>query len=555
MRTGVLALVLLGLLPATSRGAALDDPAERLSEPVDVFAGPIGRASCGLGSSPETGIQGQVPAADRASGRSAEGYSCNLERVGQWQGPGATYVNPSYGRCAYMGTKSQSRMGVQVVDVADPARPVRTAQLQSPGMLGTWETLRVDEERGLLVGAFAGGPGGSGLGALDVYDIAGDCAKPKLLNSIADGLSAPQATSSAHEGGFSPDGRTYWLAAGYDGQLTAVDLADPARPRTLGVFRTSAGNHGFGFSADGRRMYVALQSTDPVRPNGLQVLDVSEVRDREPGAQVREVGRVTWPVSDGANGQMAAPVTYDGRPYVVFVDESSQGSARIIDVLDEERPRVVSKLRLEIQMPDKEALRNQDDGADGLFNYDAHYCTPDRRVDPTALACGMFQSGVRVFDIRDPRKPREIAYFNPPAQVGKGAAELPGSEHAGDPTADRRTDFCTSPPRFVRAELWVTCQDNGFQVLRFTNGAYPIAEAAPAAAPRTCVSRRVLTVRVPRRLRGARATFAGQTLAVRSGRVRIDLRGRPRGTYRLTITGRTPSGRPSKTTRRYRTCA
>jgi hypothetical protein len=34
------------------------------------------------------------------------------------------------------------------------------------------------------------------------------------------------------------------------------------------------------------------------------------------------------------------------------------------------------------------------------------------------------------------------------------------------------TDWCTSPPRFVGTDqLWVTCQDNGFLALRFTNGA------------------------------------------------------------------------------------
>lgn len=121
------------------------------------------------------------------------------------------------------------------------------------------------------------------------------------------------------------------------------------------------------------------------------------------------------------------------------------------------------------------------------------------------MACGHFQSGIRVFDIRDPFSPREIAYYNPPAQEGR-KEDLQGSEHAALLSAattpiplsdllngnvavpylfnpvttslpDLSADWCSSPPRFVGSDqIWVTCQDNGAMVLRFTNGAYPINE-------------------------------------------------------------------------------
>ncbi len=64
--------------------------------------------------------------------------------------------------------------------------------------------------------------------------------------------------------------------------------------------------------------------------------------------------------------------------------------------------------------------------------------------------------------------------------MGKRAL-LTGSEHAqggvgGGPTGSTNltADSCSSPPRFVGSTLWVTCQDNGFMVLRFTNGVYPL---------------------------------------------------------------------------------
>ena len=38
------------------------------------------------------------------------------------------------------------------------------------------------------------------------------------------------------------------------------------------------------------------------------------------------------------------------------------------------------------------------------------------------------------------------------------------------------TDYCTSQTRILRdpPSLWTHCNDNGFMVLRFTNGVYPL---------------------------------------------------------------------------------
>ena len=161
----------------------------------------------------------------------------------------------------------------------------------------------------------------------------------------------------------------------------------------------------------------------------------------------------------------------------------------------------------------------EDPARNGAFSYEAHYCDVDRVESPTAMACGYFQSGIRVFDIRDPREPREIAYFNPPAQPD-AAPRLRGSLHAygggvlpvisdqnasgenplaltpylfdyvaavpellamglGAVHGEMSADWCSSPPRFVGEQLWVTCMDNGFLVLEFENGVYPLSDKAP----------------------------------------------------------------------------
>lgn len=536
-----------------------------------VFEGPVARADCGPGSSPETALQGQVPKAERDSGRSRQGYRCNLELLGRYQGEGSSWVSQSYRNCAYMSTRFPSGArspGVQVVDVSDPRAPKLATTLTSPAMRGTWETLKVNEARGLLAAVSAPSPGGNGLAFFDVYDIKEDCSRPRLLNSVP----VPQLTLPAnvggHEGNWAPDGDTYWATFLYSGGITAIDVTDPAQPRPIFTGQTSPRNHGLSVSADGNRLYIADIADRQGARNGLQIFDVSDVQARRPAPQIREVGSVYW--SDGSTGQHAVPFTSGGRSYVVFVDELDEGAARIIDITDETSPRIVSKLKLEIHLPEHAGARAEDTENTGIFGYDGHYCDIDRQTDPTAVACGYFQSGVRVFDIRDVGRPKEIAYYNPPAQLGRNA-ELQSSEHATNPIVGTgspalNTDWCSSPPRFVGDQLWVTCQDNGFMALRFTNRAFPLGQPQRGAprllGPRRCASRRRFTIRVrePRgvRLRSARVYVAGRRVKVRRShgrlRARVNLRGRPKGTFRVRVVAKTRSGRTIRGSRRYRTC-
>lgn len=487
----------LGVVGAQSRSSPHD--AIRTASTVAETA--VARANCGPGSNTETGLQGDVPAADRDSGRSSGGYDCNIERIGGYAGRGGGITSTSYDHCAYVGSFFPGDLlgpaqGVQVLDVSDPAAPVLTATLTEPAMLaGTWESLKVNADRKLLVGA--GVPALTGAGLLSVYDIS-DCAHPRLLNAGPGTDLRMPLPITAHEGGFSPDGNTYWSSGTAPGLVSAVDLTDPARPRVIWQGLPGLSMHGMGVSADGNRVYLSNTL------GGVTVLDSSAVQRRDPDPQVPVVAQLTW--TDGWATQHSVPVSYGGHPYLFTVDEAGSGGVKLIDVADDTAPRIVNTIKLEINLPEHQDSMLASAAGGSLFAYDSHYCAADRPVDPTALACGWISSGIRVFDVRDPFDVREVAYYNPPARTRQNT-ELWNSPHAlasvigvpileagavvqsiqegrFDPAqaassrtgmvafGDLSTDWCFSPPEWRGNELWVTCADNGFMTLRLHPDAY-----------------------------------------------------------------------------------
>jgi len=444
---------------------------------------PVPEARCGPGSRPETDLQGRVPRADYESGRAAKGYTCNTREIGHSGKSGGfktlRYVDEHGNVCGYydsdpimprdvLGGAVEDGLGVVALDMNDPSRPRRTANLITPAMLAPHESLLVHRKRGLLIGVM--GNLATAPGVVDIYDISEDCRHPRLLSTTPSAL-------FGHESGLSPDGRTFWSAGAASNTLVAVDITDPTAPRT--VFQQSGVvYHGLRFSPDGRLMYVAnigSPSPDGLSGGGLRILDVSEVHEREPDPDVRTLSDLTWPQL--SIPQVAEPFTRDGHHYVLEVDEfidlftfesagrfreAPVGAARIIDVDDPRRPRIVSDIRLEVHQP---SLRDDDLFADPgnaspAQGYAAHYCSLPRRRDPNLAACSMILSGLRVFDIRDPEHPREVAYFNKP--------ELPG----GSLLTPEEGSYAMSAPAWdvKERQIWYTDVHTGFYAVRLTNG-------------------------------------------------------------------------------------
>ncbi|MGH9184245.1 MAG: LVIVD repeat-containing protein, partial [Acidimicrobiales bacterium] len=470
MRRNLRGWVLFVTVVAAS-SATLVSPAQspQTSEPP---LEPVPRADCGPGSRPETGIQGRVSAQDHASGRAAQGFTCNTELVGSYAKPTAQgtvggykverYVDASGHECAYYDTTLlfptnlfDATIGVNVLDMSDPTNPTLTDTLITPAMLSPHESLVLSPERGLLA-AVLGNPAFN-IGIVDVYDVSQDCRHPVLKSTLL------PSGILGHESGMAPDGRTFYSASPVTGTVTAVDLSNPSLPLPLWVGLYDS--HGLSISDDGNRAYLAGVGS------GLIILDTSEIQARVPNPTVREVARLKW--NSMSIPQNAIPVTIDGHPYLVEIDEfgtlSTVGAARIIDIGDERNPRVISNLRLEVHQRENFAALGGDPGAqNSIQGYAGHYCNVPQRTDPGIVACSMILSGLRVFDIRDPYHPREIAYFNAPV---------------GPRIVTAASNYAMSSPAFApeRGEIWYTDGSSGFYAVRVTNGMWPVAGTAGPA--------------------------------------------------------------------------
>jgi hypothetical protein len=314
------------------------------------------------------------------------------------------------------------------------------------------------------------------------------------------------AQVKGHAGNFAPDGRTYY-GTHISTSTYAIDIDNPEQPKLLGVWPGQNGTglpHDVALNPGGDRLYTAQpgglsRPGEAQRPNGLVISDVSGYQARRESPEPRVLSSLFW--KDGAVAQMTERVMIGGKPYVIFADEAGAGGigegarsacaqnlppfgfARIIDISDEKNPRIVSQLMLEVHDPSNCSAVQPDTGFTDLFGYSSHYCTADNAQNAEYLACSYFEAGVRVFDIRDPYRPKEIAYYKSPAR----SAMLPGSSNSSIRRhGNRSADWASSNVHWHRHQdelhLWFTSHENGFQIVRFTNQLTPLVKKFPATS-------------------------------------------------------------------------
>lgn len=440
---------------------------------------PVVKAECGPGSNPESGLQGQLTSAERFSGPRV--YNCNMELVGQFRGEGVAWDMGLFDVCAYVGTSDgpgRQNRGTMVLDVSDSRSPKAVAWLDSPAFVQPNEALSVHAGRRLLASTLFH------QNNFDVYDIS-NCRQPVLKSSIK------LPNLEGHASSFSPDGRTYYGTSwqleqgnpflGPPDSMFAIDLSDPSRPREIARWapdQTTMGKtHHVHISPDGNRAYVSLLGS---AANGFVILDISDIQARRSNPQFRVIQRRVG--IDAGGTQSAMPITINRVSYLITTGGGGapaggpaaacaqglpiSGPPLFHDISDERNPRLVGTATLEVHSPANCAKVLNDSpagsGSGSLF------CAVDNPLNAKLMACGFSEGGLRAFDIRDPKRVRELGYYKPPSR-GKEPIR-PGSWFAYRPPATERT---ADPVVFVGGirpggEIWFMSHDNGFQIVRFT---------------------------------------------------------------------------------------
>jgi hypothetical protein len=380
--------------------------------------------------------------------------------------------------------------GWTVVDVTDPARPEVAAHV--PGPENTW-TLQVDLHGDTMVTAleqvfpnFGGDPAAPFEEGVLIWDIA-DPVRPRRLGHYRTG------GTGTHRNLY-PGGRYVHLAAGapgFSGNIYVIlDISDRTRPREAGRWWVPGQRADEQTPADGGRgapddhaasggfccsagQDVSLHGPPypvgnlvylPYGGAGLIVLDIADP------ARPREVGRLPFspPFHSrfGVHGVLPVP----GRGIAFANSEDvSYGTgpahhASIVDISDPRKPFLLSLL------PEPVPPRGADyadfstrGGWSGPHNINHHQHHPDVQPQDGLLYVAHFNAGLRIYDVSNPRLPRETGHFMPPEPTRR-YGPMPAGEltlQTEDVVVDRR------------GYIYVSDKNQGLWILRHTGPRSP----------------------------------------------------------------------------------
>ncbi len=333
--------------------------------------------------------------------------------------------------------------GWSVLDVTDPAAPEFHAFVAGPE--NTW-TIQIQVAEGKMITAleriapgWGGNDGQSFSEGFLIFDVS-EPTQPRRIGHF-------QTGSTGTHRNFYDGGNLVHAAAGAPG-LTGkiyriVDISDPTKPREIGRFslpEQAAPTPGLKFSCHGPAHVEGDRAYLSYGDGGGIILDVADM------AQPRMISQLAFrgiTATQGIHTFLPLP----RRKIALINDEAIRENgeenlnmAGIADISDENRPRLISLFPLP-EPPPESGLKNfyEKGGRFGPHNHHHpnHQACLEDRDDIAYLT--YFNAGLRVYDIRDARQPKEIAYFvpsDPKVRVGTKPSKLVAQSE--DVLVDRR---------------------------------------------------------------------------------------------------------------------
>ncbi len=414
-----------------------------------------------------------IPAGSQAQNVKVVGYTGLNGRGGGAEKLAIKQVNGRW----YLYTGHIWDRGFTIVDVTDPAQPNVVKFI--PGPENTWE-FQVDLHDNLLMTGlekigtgWGGDPGKPNEEGVLLWDIQ-DPANPKQLSHWKTG-----GGTGTHRNGY-PGGRYAYLSAnmpGYRGNILVIlDVSDPRNPKEAGRWWKPGQKEGEQSSAsyffhgpaivEGRTAYLGYADS-------VVILDVSDV------ARPTVVGELPVSPPFGLNGVAVHDVMkVPGRPLLLAHSESIAGDSPnatyaggtscdeplplvgMVDIKDPARPRLLSTFPVPVPPPGSPYTDFCDKGGRfGPHNTNLHYHSPDVEHRSDLIYLTYFNAGLRIFDIKDPRSPREVGWFVPPTPV-KRYGPIPTK--LVNQTEDVLVD--------ARGNIYITDKQWGIFILRYTGG-------------------------------------------------------------------------------------
>ena len=309
--------------------------------------------------------------------------------------------------------------GWSVLDVSDPAAPEFVTYI--PGPENSW-TIQIQVAEGKMITALeriAPGWGGNEEQPFSEGFLIFDVSKPTKPRQL--GHFRTESTGTHRN--FYDGGNLVHAAAGAPGLAgkiyRAVDISDPGRPREVGRFSlpeqaAGAPKASGKFSLHGPAHVEGNRAYLPYGDGGGIILDVSDPTRPQMISQIAFRGITA---TQGIHTYLPLP----RRNIALINDEAIRENgdenlnmAGIVDISNEKQPRMISLFPLP-EPPLESGLKNFYEKGGRFGPHNQHHanhqaCLEDR--DDIAYLT-YFNAGLRVYDIRDARQPKEIGYFVP----------------------------------------------------------------------------------------------------------------------------------------------